>query len=89
MLLTNSSGQDVDYRLSGGGAASTEWKPLRPGVELRIALSLLPCTLEVRVGKVVTKYELVKPHDGIEIHLEGRKCKFKVKKQARPKQGAA
>jgi hypothetical protein len=46
--LTNSSGQDVDYRLSGGGASITE--PLDP--ELESGLTLL-CALEMWIDRVI------------------------------------
>jgi hypothetical protein len=81
MLLANRSGQDIEYRLGGGGANTVTWVLLRKGAELSLKPAH-PCTLEVREaradGKPVLQKRLTKPHDLVEILLADKKYKAKA-----------
>ncbi len=52
-VLINRSGQDIEYRVSGGGnMTAVEWAPLPGGAIQPIAPAEPPYAIELRLGKI-------------------------------------
>ncbi|HYH46619.1 MAG TPA: hypothetical protein VEG34_13120 [Thermoanaerobaculia bacterium] len=66
-LLVNRSGQDIEYRLAGGGMAAVEWAPLPGGATLSIGLPEPPYAVELRLGEQTATATLEKAVASIEV----------------------
>jgi hypothetical protein len=83
MRFVNRSGQDIEYRLAGGGIIrdpAADWTVLKEGMEVEIDETSIPGTLEVRVEER-TMPEVLLDRFG-ELVEVGRNLRIKIQRRA-------